>query len=146
MPFRTSLLFVLPVGDENRSPSRSKKIRKRTSVILPAEVPLPTPGVEYTPLSDEQSKQLSTSLTQSFYRHVSRYVLLSLLMTTHLADYFVKLSFFYQTVVEFGTSLKRGQPTKPNIGLHFSLLDFQVIVVTFKAMSGEFLTSLRSTL
>ena len=43
-------------------------------MILPAEVPLPTAGVEYTPLSDEQSDQLIDSLTQSFYRHVSRCV------------------------------------------------------------------------
>ena len=66
--------FLFVTGDENRSPSRDKKFRKRTSVILPAEVTLPTPGLEYTPLSDEQSDQLIDSLTKSFYRHVSRYV------------------------------------------------------------------------
>ena len=46
------------------------------SVILPAEVQLPSPGVEYTPHSPEQTDQLIDLLTQSFYRHVSRCVLL----------------------------------------------------------------------
>ncbi|KAJ7392743.1 hypothetical protein OS493_010398 [Desmophyllum pertusum] len=58
-------------GEEGRSPSR-KKLPNRMSVILPAEVQLPSPGLEYTPLSPEQSDQLTDSLTQSFYRHVSR--------------------------------------------------------------------------
>lgn len=42
------------------------------SVVLPAEVQLPSPGVEYTALSSEQSDQLTDSLSQSFYRRVSR--------------------------------------------------------------------------
>ena len=63
------------VGEEGLSPSR-KKFSKRMSVILPAEVQLPSPGLEYTPLSPEQSDQLIDSLSQSFYRNVSRCVLL----------------------------------------------------------------------
>ena len=46
------------------------------SVVLPAEVQLPSPGVEYTPHSPEQTDQLIDSLSQSFYRHVSRYAML----------------------------------------------------------------------
>ena len=63
-------------GDEGRNPSRKKLPSKRMSVILPAEVQLPSPGVEYTPHSQEQTDQLINSLSQSFYRHVSRYVML----------------------------------------------------------------------
>ena len=63
-------------GDEGRSPSRKKLQSKRMSVILPAEVQLPSPGLEYTPHSPEQSDQLIDALSQSFYRQVSRYVLL----------------------------------------------------------------------
>ncbi|XP_020627063.1 dynein beta chain, flagellar outer arm-like isoform X2 [Orbicella faveolata] len=59
-------------GDEGRNPSHKKLPSKRMSVILPAEVQLPSPGVEYTPYSPEQTDQLIDSLSQSFYRHVSR--------------------------------------------------------------------------
>ncbi|XP_015758877.1 PREDICTED: dynein beta chain, ciliary-like [Acropora digitifera] len=57
---------------ESRSSSRSKKTQKRISVTLPPEVVLPSAGLEYTRLSDEESLQLEASLSQSFYRHVSR--------------------------------------------------------------------------
>ena len=66
--------FFFAVGEDNQSSSRNKEIRKRTSVILPAEVPLPSPGLEYTPLSDEHSQELIDSLSLAFYRHVSRFV------------------------------------------------------------------------
>lgn len=56
------------------------------SVILPAEVQLPSPGVEYTPHSPEETDQLIDSLSQSFYRHVSRCVLL-LVYCSSTADY-----------------------------------------------------------
>ncbi|XP_066025345.1 uncharacterized protein [Pocillopora verrucosa] len=61
-----------PVQGEGERSSSRKRLRKRMSVVLPAEVQLPSPGVEYTALSSEQSDQLTDSLSQSFYRHVSR--------------------------------------------------------------------------
>ena len=73
-------------GDEGRISSRKKSPSKRMSVILPAEVQLPSPGVEYTPHSPEQTDQLIASLSQSFYRHVSRCVLL-LVYCSSTADY-----------------------------------------------------------
>ena len=88
--FTWSLLLFF-VGEENRDPSRNKKVRKRTSVILPAEVPLPTPGLEYTPLGDEQSDQLIASLTQSFYRHVSRFVYFLSQKTTFWVDHSIEV-------------------------------------------------------
>lgn len=64
---------LISIDKESRSSSRSKKTQKRISVTLPPEVVLPSAGLEYTRLSDEESLQLATSLSQSFYRHVSRY-------------------------------------------------------------------------
>lgn len=74
---RTTIVIKVSTTDEdqdddNRSSSRSKKTQKRTSVILPSAVEFPSPGVEYKPLSDEESQQLAASLSQSFYRHISR--------------------------------------------------------------------------
>ncbi|XP_020899225.1 dynein heavy chain 12, axonemal [Exaiptasia diaphana] len=52
--------------------SASLGVGKKTSVILPDEIELPTPNVEYKGLTEEETGVLQAALTKSFFCNVSR--------------------------------------------------------------------------
>lgn len=57
---------------EERTSSGSLAASKKASVVLPDEVELPTPNVEYKGLADEETGLLQAAVTKSFFCNVSR--------------------------------------------------------------------------
>lgn len=87
IPIRVNnvFFFFLCFSGASQGTSSTSTVSKKTSVILPTEVELPSPDVEYKGLTESETTSLQAALTKEFYFNVSRYLSMESLLVKVIA-------------------------------------------------------------